>query len=135
MKGGVGSLFVFYFIESMIKAAVNQFAFSEELARDITLQVIKGSLAIIEQNEDLAIAQLRDNVTSKKGTTEQAINVFEKYNLMQIISEAERACYDRAKEISKVFAYNEYLRWAFGVALQCTKGGGGLFCKGGGGFG
>jgi pyrroline-5-carboxylate reductase len=105
--GGSSPAYVFYFIEAMIKAAINQFAFSEEIARDITLQVIKGSLAMIEHNENMSITELRTNVTSKKGTTEQAINVFEKYNLMQIISEAEHACYDRAKEISKVFAHDE----------------------------
>lgn len=98
--------YVHYFIEALIQSAVDQFKFAPELAKDITLQVIKGSIALIEQNPDISIEQLRHNVTSKKGTTEQAINVFEQYNLKKIIHDAELACYTRAKELSALFANN-----------------------------
>ena len=95
--------YIFYFLEAMIETAINQFGFTSEVARDITLQVVKGSLAMIEQNPDTELKQLRANVTSKKGTTEQAINVFEKSELKQIITNAEIACYNRAKELGAMF--------------------------------
>ena len=95
--------YVFYFIEAMIDAAVEQFGFTPEEARDITLQVFKGSLAMVEANPDTPIQQLRANVTSKKGTTEQAINYFDKLKLKQIIADAEVACYNRARELGTLF--------------------------------
>ena len=95
--------YVFYFIEAMIDAAVEQFGFSLEDARDITLQVFRGSLAMIEANPDLSIQKLRANVTSKKGTTEQAINYFDKVKLKQIIADAEVACYNRARELGTLY--------------------------------
>lgn len=99
--------YIFYYIEALIKTAVEKFNFNPELAKDIILQVVKGSLAIIENNPDISIEQLRQNVTSKKGTTEQAINILERYNLYNIISEAEIACYNRAKELSQLYAADE----------------------------
>lgn len=96
--------YIFYFIEGMIDTAIKQFGFSKEIARDITLQVAKGSIAMIEKNNDISIKQLRANVTSKKGTTEQAINVFDKANLQQIIEDAEVACYGRARELGNALS-------------------------------
>lgn len=101
-SSGIG--YVFYYIEVLVKTAVEKFNFSPELAKDVILQVVKGSMAMIENNPDVSIEELRKNVTSKKGTTEQAIRVFEQYNLYKIVSEAELACYNRAKELSQLFA-------------------------------
>jgi pyrroline-5-carboxylate reductase len=99
---GSSPAYVFYFIEALIKSAVDQFGLNPDLAKEITLQVIKGSLGMIESNSSVSIEQLRGNVTSKKGTTEQAIKVLEKYNFNDIIDEAELACYNRAKELSQL---------------------------------
>ena len=93
---GSSPAYVFYFIEALIKSAVDQFGLSPDLAKDITLQIVKGSLGMIESKASLSIEQLRSNVTSKKGTTEQAIKVFEQYNFNNIVAEAELACYMRA---------------------------------------
>ncbi|HLX53093.1 MAG TPA: pyrroline-5-carboxylate reductase [Aquella sp.] len=100
---GSGPAYVFYFIEALIKSAVNQFGLSPELAKEITLQVVKGGLGMIENNSSMTIEQLRGNVTSKKGTTEQAIKVLETYNFNNIIAQAELACYNRAKELSAAY--------------------------------
>ena len=91
--------YLFYFAESMIDVAIKQFQFSEAKAKAITLQVLKGSIDMIENNPELSIKQLRTQVTSKNGTTEQAINVFIRANLPEIIKQAEIACYNRAKEL------------------------------------
>jgi pyrroline-5-carboxylate reductase len=100
---GSSPAYIFYFIEALINSAVNQFGLSPELAKDITLQVVKGSLSMIENNSSMAIEQLRSNVTSKKGTTEQAIKILEKHNFNDIINEAETACYNRAKELARMY--------------------------------
>lgn len=101
--GASSPAFVYYFIESLIATAINKFGFNDNDARDITLQVIKGSLAMIETNPDISIEQLRANVTSKKGTTEAGVNVFEQANFKHIIEEAEIACYNRAVELGTLF--------------------------------
>lgn len=95
--------YVFYFIECLIESAIKKFNFSEKDAKEITLQVIKGSLAMLEQNPDLSIATFRNNVTSKGGTTAAAINTLEKNNFKEIINEAEIACYNRAIEIGNSY--------------------------------
>lgn len=94
--------YVFYFIEALIDSAVNKFGFSDADAHDITLQVLKSSIAMIEGEVGTPIKQLRANISSKKGTTEQAIHVFEKANLKQIVLDAQTACYDRAKELARI---------------------------------
>ena len=100
---GSAPAYVFYFIEAMTNVAVKEFGFSKQDALDMTLQVFKGSIALIENNPDIEVKQLRSNVTSKNGTTEQAINVFEKANLTKIIVDAELACYKRAIAIANSF--------------------------------
>ena len=99
---GSSPAYIFYFIECLIKTAIEQFEFDKDTAKEITLQVVKGALDMINNNPEIEIPQLRKNVTSKKGTTEQALQVFERYNLAQIIKEAELACYNRAIELSKL---------------------------------
>lgn len=94
--------YIFYFIESLIDSAVNQFGFTQELALAITMQVVNGSIAMIEQTPQLDIKQLREQITSKNGTTEASINVFKTLNLKNIISQAEKACYLRAKELAQI---------------------------------
>lgn len=101
---GSSIAYVFYFIEALVKSAVGQFDLSPELAKEVSLQVVRGGLAMLEHSPAMAIEQLRANVTSKNGTTERAIKVFEQYDLNKIIREAELACYNRAKELSQLFA-------------------------------
>lgn len=101
---GSAPAYVFYLIESMIDSAISQFNFNEKDAKEITLQVFRGALAMIENNNNLmTIAELRSNVTSKKGTTEQAIKVFIESDIKNIINKAELACYTRALELKQEF--------------------------------
>lgn len=95
--------FVFYFIESMIKVAVEHFEFSEEGAKEIILQVMKGSIAMIDEQSQLSIAQLRAKVTSKNGTTEAGINTLDKCNFQKIINDTLCATYNRARELGKLY--------------------------------
>jgi len=53
----------------------------------------------MEQSTD-DIALLRESVTSKKGTTEQALGVFESHELKAIVAAAMKAAHDRAQELA-----------------------------------
>lgn len=95
--------YVFYFIESLIDSAIKNFQFSDKDATDITLQVIRGSLEMVQKNRDIAITTLRHNVTSTGGTTAAAINILEENNFKKTINNAEIACYNRAIEIGNSY--------------------------------
>ena len=57
--------------------------------------------AHLMDSSDNAPAELRRNVTSKGGTTEQAIKVFEESGLAHIAGEAVKAACRRAKELGQ----------------------------------
>ncbi len=86
-----------------MNVAINKFNFDEAQAKEIILQVAHGSIALIEANPQLSLHELRMQVTSKKGTTQAACEIFDTYNLTEIIAVAEEACYNRAIEISNEF--------------------------------
>jgi pyrroline-5-carboxylate reductase len=60
-----------------------------------------GTAHLINQS-DKTPAELRRNVTSKGGTTERAIQVFEESGLAEIVSKAVKAACQRAKELGEL---------------------------------
>lgn len=95
--------FLYYFMEGVINNAVTQFGFSKEDANRLVLQLVKGSYGLLEANPDIAIAEQRARVTSKKGATEQGVLTFEKHHFHKIIGEAMANCYNRACEMAEEF--------------------------------
>ena len=61
--------------------------------------MVAGSAELALQSEK-SLDDLIRMVTSPKGTTEKALEVFYKYNLENIVSEAMLACTNRADELS-----------------------------------
>ncbi len=55
------------------------------------------------QNPQLSLAQLRQNVTSKGGTTAEAINTFEQGKLPELVDNAMQNCIARAQQMAKQF--------------------------------
>ncbi len=96
---GSGPAYVFLFVECLKKAAVS-LGFEEQLSQALVLQTLKGSLKLLEESkEDVAV--LRAKVTSKGGTTQAAMEVFEKNDLVKIFEEALKAAAKRAEELAK----------------------------------
>lgn len=95
---GSGPAYFFYFIESFIHSAMH-LGFKEKEAIDLMVQTMKGSAAVLEELEEHP-GLMRTRVTSKGGTTEAAIKVFEKRHLKKIIHEAVLAAEKRARELS-----------------------------------
>jgi pyrroline-5-carboxylate reductase len=94
---GSGPAYFFLFAESLIDAAVN-IGLSQEDATVMVLQTMLGSVQLMLESGKTP-DELRRNVTSKGGTTEQALKVFEEAGFKRIISDAVRAAYERAKEL------------------------------------
>lgn len=96
---GSGPAYLYYFMELLI-AAARDLGFSRVLARTIVEQTIRGAWAVYEQS-GLTPAELREQVTSKRGTTEAAIKSFQKNNLPAVIKKGIKAAYRRAQELSR----------------------------------
>lgn len=94
---GSGPAYVFYFMQSMIKAAVD-LGFSESEAELLVNQTFMGSVAI-QNSYSLSNAEWISKVASKGGTTERALQVFEKGILENTIVDAVKAANDRALEL------------------------------------
>ncbi len=94
---GSGPAYVFYFMQSMIQAAVD-LGFNESEAELLVNQTFMGSVAI-QNSYSLSNQEWIAKVASKGGTTESALRVFEKGSLENTIVDAVKAANDRALEL------------------------------------
>lgn len=95
---GSSPAYFFLFIEAMVEAAASQ-GMDKQTATDLAIQSALGAAKLAQESED-DIVELRRKVTSPKGTTERAIEVFENKNLRTCVDEAMAACVQRAKELA-----------------------------------
>ena len=98
---GSGPAYFFLLMEEMIKAA-QQLGLPADLAKSLVLQTAKGSAALALEADKSGDAPetLRRRVTSPGGTTQAAIETFEKMGLNAAINAGiKRAC-ERSKELS-----------------------------------
>ncbi|TCK16517.1 pyrroline-5-carboxylate reductase [Marinobacterium mangrovicola] len=96
---GSGPAYYFLFMEAMAKAG-EQLGLDAETALKLTLQTALGAARMSTQS-DLAPAELRRNVTSPKGTTEQAILSFQQQGIDEMVLKAMTACRDRAEALTE----------------------------------
>ena len=96
---GSGPAYYLQFMEYMVNAAV-KCGLDKEKAENLIAQTCLGA-AQMAKHSGQSIAKLRKNVTSKKGITAEALNVFEQSDLSRIVEDAINANINRAKEISK----------------------------------
>ena len=90
---GSGPAYYFYFIELMRKTAI-EMGLSPIIADSFAIQTAYGAAALADAHEKDVI-ELRQQVTSKKGTTEAAIKVMESSNIGSVFTQAMRACAER----------------------------------------
>ena len=95
---GSGPAYIFYIMEVMINSA-QELGLSEKDAKKLVTMTLIGSGKM-----GLSIQNLKEQiskVSSKGGTTEAALKVFEKENLSLILNRAIEAAHARSKEISQ----------------------------------
>ncbi|MBW1616758.1 MAG: pyrroline-5-carboxylate reductase [Deltaproteobacteria bacterium] len=95
---GSGPAYLFYLAESMIEAGI-AIGFDPSDAIKLTTATLKGAVKLIEASE-LPVEKLRQNVTSKGGTTEAAINTLDNNGVKENIIAAISSANKRAKELS-----------------------------------
>ena len=88
---------MFYFIEALEQAA-RELGFDEVTARQFALQTFLGGARLAAGSNDPP-AVLRQRVTSKRGTTERAIETFDGLDLKGHFVAGVKAACERSREL------------------------------------
>ena len=99
---GSSPAYFFQFLEAMQQGLI-EMGLSAENARELVQQAMLGSAKMVVENPQVDLATLRQNVTSKGGTTAAALNVFNQRQFNDIVQQAMRACVARSKEMETLF--------------------------------
>ncbi len=94
---GSGPAYFFYLIEHMTAAAV-KLGLDKDTAETFAKETAFGAASMARTGDD-SPATLRENVTSKGGTTAAALSAFNDANTPAIIARAMQAANDRAVEL------------------------------------
>ncbi|MCZ7591403.1 MAG: pyrroline-5-carboxylate reductase [Kiritimatiellae bacterium] len=95
---GSGPAYVFRVMEAMEQAGV-ELGLSSEVTRELVLQTFLGASKLAVES-GRAPQLLREQVTSKGGTTEAALKVLNERDLVGVFSEALSAAARRARELA-----------------------------------
>jgi len=93
---GSAPAYFFLFMQAMQEEAMAQ-GFDEHQ------QAALGAAEMVQANPDVSLATLREQVTSKGGTTAEAIRTFNENHLSEIVAKAMQAAVSRAEEMEKLF--------------------------------
>lgn len=99
---GSGPAFAVAYAEAVIAAAVDQ-GMPEEIAKKLTLSTIEGTIAWVKASPELALGQLRDQVTSKGGTTAAGLAAMAEGGFARALRRAIDAATARSRELSQAF--------------------------------
>lgn len=99
---GSAPAYFFLFLEAMQAEAMAQ-GFDKATARLLVQQSALGAAEVVVANPDTELATLRENVTSKGGTTAEALRTFNQHQLSDIVAKAMQAAVARAEEMEKQF--------------------------------
>ena len=97
---GSGPAYVFLFAQTMAQK-LSSWGVSDKLAKEIVIQLFRGSSDLMADQNDLPLEKLISNVTSKGGVTIEAVNSFKNSKLDNITSLALDAAYLRSKELER----------------------------------
>ncbi|SMB87704.1 pyrroline-5-carboxylate reductase [Pasteurella testudinis DSM 23072] len=99
---GSSPAYFFLFLEAMQQEAINM-GLDATTARQLIQQAMLGAAQMVIENPQLELATLREQVTSKGGTTAAALQIFEQRQIKPIIAQAMQAAVRRAQEMESQF--------------------------------
>ena len=99
---GSSPAYFFQFLEAMQQSLIDM-GLSANNARELVQQAMLGSAKMVVENPQLDLSTLRQNVTSKGGTTAAALNVLNQHQFNDIVQQAMQACVARSKEMETLF--------------------------------
>jgi len=97
---GSGPAYVFWFIEQLAVAG-ESLGLPPDVCQKLAIETVLGSAKLAAQSAD-SPAALRERVTSKGGTTEAALRVFDEAALAEGLRRAIEAARDRGAELGKM---------------------------------
>jgi len=96
---GSGPAYVFWFIEQLSASAI-KLGIPKETALKLAVQTVLGAAKLTAQSGE-SPAELRKKVTSKDGTTEAALRVFDEEKLAERFARALEAASRRGAELGE----------------------------------
>ncbi|MGL5814446.1 MAG: pyrroline-5-carboxylate reductase [Aeromonas sp.] len=99
---GSAPAYFFLFMQAIAEEA-EAMGFTPEQARLLVQQTALGAAAMVERNPGLSLQTLREQVTSKGGTTAEAVKTFQEQGLMPLTARAMQAAVTRAAEMETLF--------------------------------
>lgn len=99
---GSGPAYVFYFIEALQEAAL-ALGLSEQDAKQLSIATFKGASLLADVSQT-SVAQLREQVTSKGGTTEQGLLSLQHSDVKNAIILAAKKAHERAQTLGDELA-------------------------------
>jgi pyrroline-5-carboxylate reductase len=96
---GSGPAYVFYFLEAMVQAAA-EMGLTPEQGRVLAQSTFAGAAALAQQSP-LSATALREQVTSRGGTTYAAITALDAAGVKAAFVKALHAARDRARELGR----------------------------------
>ncbi len=100
---GSGPAYIFYLAEILAKN-LEDWGMDALSATDLSIQLMRGSVELMSNRGDTSLSELVDQVTSKKGVTIEAVEVFRNQGLPELVKNALGAAYSRSVEMSKEFS-------------------------------
>lgn len=97
---GSGPAYFYYMMESLIDAGVTN-GLSQVQATALVHQTALGSVKMA-QNSEVDLGTLRQNVTSKGGTTERGLEVLKQAKFHSLIEQVINEATNRSKDLSKM---------------------------------
>lgn len=96
---GSGPAYVFYFMESLMEAAV-KLGFTEAEAELLSWQTFQGTVDLFHKN-NFSCREWIQRVSSRGGTTESALKTFEEEQIKSGIIKGAVSAFDRARELGE----------------------------------
>ncbi|MDT8428707.1 MAG: pyrroline-5-carboxylate reductase [Pseudomonadales bacterium] len=96
---GSGPAYFFLLMEAM-ETTARELGLEPQVARELTLQTALGAARLAASSE-VSAAELRRQVTSPGGTTEQAIHTFDAGGFSALVQKAMHAAFQRSIDLAK----------------------------------
>jgi pyrroline-5-carboxylate reductase len=97
---GSGPAYFFRFAEAL-QSSAEQLGFAPDQAEMLVRQTLIGSAYLLQNNPDDSCSLWRERVTSPKGTTEQALRIFNEQDIDTLVKTAIDAAMKRTQELGK----------------------------------
>lgn len=96
---GSGPAYLFHFIEALTKAGIEN-GLNPDIAATMARQTIIGASALADSQNDVSPETLRQNVTSKGGTTQAGLEILMDGRFQEILNETITAAKKRSEELA-----------------------------------